>query len=282
MIRAAAAAWRVVAVLLIAALQCCALDPLRARRAAATAAAAQDSSLTARPATAARWIRPSGRSPKGVRRIGGGRAAHYVNLLERGADSLLLRLHLIRSAQRTIDLQTFIFAEDDAGYLMLDELIKAARRGVEVRVIVDQLFSLEDPQLYAALARAHVNFELRVYNPTFHKASTPPLEFAAGILCCFLSFNQRMHNKLLLVDDASASPAGATTRTAIRLGRRVRLPRSRPAGGRAGGTADARFVPPFLAVRAIRAAEPAARRRRRYPERRHQRARLCRAPLPLS
>src|SRR4029077_17638574 len=100
-----------------------------------------------------------------------GAPVHYVTLLQRGADSLLLRLHLIRSAQRSIDLQTFIFAEDDAGYLMLDELIKAARRGVEVRVIVDQLFSLDDPHLYAALARAHVNFELRVYNPTFHKAS---------------------------------------------------------------------------------------------------------------
>jgi phosphatidylserine/phosphatidylglycerophosphate/cardiolipin synthase-like enzyme len=125
---------------------------------------------------------------------------HYVNLLERGEDSLLLRVHLIRNAQRSIEIQTFIFSEDDAGYLVLDELIKAARRGVKVRVIADQLFSLDDSKLYAALARAHVNFELRIYNPTFHKASTPPLEFAAGVLCCFWRFNQRMHDKMLLVD----------------------------------------------------------------------------------
>src|SRR5690606_18757976 len=43
--------------------------------------------------------------------------------------------------------------------------------------------------------------EVRIYNPTFHKAVTRPLEFAASILCCFTHFNQRMHNKLFLVDD---------------------------------------------------------------------------------
>jgi phosphatidylserine/phosphatidylglycerophosphate/cardiolipin synthase-like enzyme len=209
-IHAAAAAWRVAAVLLaLAAVQSCALDPLHARRAAATAAAAQDPSLTCTAADACALDSPYRTlAHKALAESAAGAPVHYVNLLERGADSLLLRLHLIRSAQRSIDLQTFIFAEDDAGYLLLDELIKAARRGVEVRVIVDQLFSLDDPQLYAALARAHVNFELRVYNPTFHKASTPPLEFAAGVLCCFVNFNQRMHNKLLLVDDSIGIAGG--------------------------------------------------------------------------
>ncbi len=72
-----------------------------------------------------------------------------------------------------------------------------------MRVITDQLFSLENTHLLAALARARTQTsELRVYNPTFHKASTPPLEFAAGILCCFWRFNQRMHDKVLLIDDA--------------------------------------------------------------------------------
>src|SRR5690606_19397976 len=68
---------------------------------------------------------------------------HYVNLLEVGEDSLLLRIHLIRAARRSIDLQTFIWVNDDAGRLMLAELLAAARRGVHVRVLADQLFSLE-------------------------------------------------------------------------------------------------------------------------------------------
>ncbi|HET9032509.1 MAG TPA: phospholipase D family protein [Dokdonella sp.] len=126
---------------------------------------------------------------------------HYVNVLEQGEDSLLLRVHLIRAARKTIDIQTFIWDNDDAGRLILDELLTAARRGVRVRVIADQLFSLEDTELLSRLALVHRNFEVRIYNPTFHKAVTQPLEFAASIVCCFTRFNQRMHNKLFLVDN---------------------------------------------------------------------------------
>ncbi|MGH8042202.1 MAG: phospholipase D-like domain-containing protein [Rudaea sp.] len=180
----------------------CAVDPIHARRAAATAASAQDHTLTCTAADACAIASPyQDLAAQALRDSRPGAPVEYVNLLDQGADSLLLRVHLIRAARRSIDIQTFIFAKDDAGYLMLDELIKAARRGVKVRVIVDQLFSLDDVELLAQLARAHVNFELRVYNPTFHKARTPPLDFAAGILCCFFQFNQRMHNKLFLVDD---------------------------------------------------------------------------------
>jgi len=125
---------------------------------------------------------------------------HYVNVIERGEDSLLLRVHLIRAAKRSIDIQTFIWADDDAGWLVLDELAAAARRGVRVRVLADQLFSLDDVEWLARIARAHVNLDFRLYNPTFDEAVTQPLEFAVGILCCFSRFNQRMHNKLLLVD----------------------------------------------------------------------------------
>jgi phosphatidylserine/phosphatidylglycerophosphate/cardiolipin synthase-like enzyme len=125
---------------------------------------------------------------------------HYANLLEVGEDALLLRVHLIRAAKKSIDIQTFIWAEDDSGWLVLDELIAAAKRGVRVRVIVDQLFSLDDVEWLSRIASAHANIELRLYNPTFDEAVTQPLEFAAGIVCCFSSFNERMHNKLFLVD----------------------------------------------------------------------------------
>ena len=178
----------------------CAVDRLHARRAAATAAAAQEHAVACAAADACAPASPL--LELAMHAADAATPGHYAALLERGEDSLLARVHLIRAARRSIDIQTFIFAADDAGYLVLDELVKAARRGVKVRVLTDQLFSLDDIELLAQLARAHVDFELRVYNPTFHKASTPPLEFAAGILCCFFQFNQRMHNKLLLVDDA--------------------------------------------------------------------------------
>ena len=133
---------------------------------------------------------------------------HYVNLLDRGEDSLALRLHLIRAARVSIDIQTFIFSEDDTGHVVLQELLAAARRGVRVRVLSDQLFSIDNMSLLARLARAHRNFELRLYNPTFDEARTAPLEFAAGILCCFFHFNQRMHNKLMLFDGAIGISGG--------------------------------------------------------------------------
>ncbi|MCI1711254.1 MAG: phospholipase D family protein [Chiayiivirga sp.] len=125
---------------------------------------------------------------------------HRVLLLDRGQDALLARVHLIRAARDSIELQSFIFAEDDAGYLTLNELLQAARRGVKVRVLLDQLFSVDNIRLLARLAQAHVNFELRLYNPTFGEAKTGPVDFFLGAVCCFTRFNQRMHNKLLLVD----------------------------------------------------------------------------------
>jgi len=135
-----------------------------------------------------------------VRDSGADRPVHYVALLDDGEASLVLRLHLIRSARRTVELQSFILGDDQSGRLVLAELVAAARRGVRVRVLLDQLFSLDDAGLVAALASAHVNLELRVFNPTFGELGTQPVEFAAGILCCFVRFNQRMHEKLLLVD----------------------------------------------------------------------------------
>ena len=85
---------------------------------------------------------------------------------------------------------------------MIDELLAAARRGVRVRLLIDQLSAITDLQTLGALAGAHDNFQLRVYNPTFGKARPSYLDYAGSVLCCFRRFNQRMHNKLLVVDDA--------------------------------------------------------------------------------
>lgn len=133
---------------------------------------------------------------------------HHVTLLDRGQDGLIARIHLIRAARESIDLQTFIYDADDSGLLVLEELLAAARRGVRVRLLLDQLYGLPDPGLQAALAGIHPNFELRLYNPTFDEAKTQPLEYAAGILFAFGDFNRRMHTKLLLVDGSVGVTGG--------------------------------------------------------------------------
>ncbi|MBD9537498.1 phospholipase D family protein [Stenotrophomonas sp. STM01] len=126
---------------------------------------------------------------------------HYATIVDEGELALVARLNLIRSATRSIDLQTYIFDTDDSARLVIDELLAAARRGVKVRVLIDQLSAISDVQMLAALSGAHANFELRVYNPAFGKAKLNYLDYAGSVLCCFRRFNQRMHNKLLVIDD---------------------------------------------------------------------------------
>jgi cardiolipin synthase C len=125
---------------------------------------------------------------------------HSVVLLDAGLDSLLARVHLIDSARKTIDLQTFHFEQDDSGRLVLDALMDAARRGVHVRLLMDQLSGLDDAVIWAHLAGFHRNFELRMYNPLFRQAQVGPLEFTAGVVFRFGTVNRRMHNKVMVVD----------------------------------------------------------------------------------
>lgn len=133
---------------------------------------------------------------------------HYALLLDRGSDALLARVDLIRSATTSIDLQTYIFDEDDAGRFVLDELIAAARRGVRVRVLMDQLSALRRVDTLAALSGIHANFEARVYNPVLGRARISYPQYVLAGLCCWRELNQRMHNKLLLVDGAVGISGG--------------------------------------------------------------------------
>lgn len=134
--------------------------------------------------------------------------AHYALILDRGPDALLARVNLIRSATTAIDLQTYIFDEDDAGRLVLDELLAAARRGVRVRVLIDQLSALKHVDTLAALAGAHVNFELKLYSPVLGRAQITYPQYALAAACCWRTLNQRMHTKLLLVDGAVGITGG--------------------------------------------------------------------------
>lgn len=127
---------------------------------------------------------------------------NFVLNIERGYDALLLRVHLIRQARRSIDLQTFIWKNDESGRLMIYELIEAARRGVKVRVIADHMVSEKNPEIGAFLATVHPNFEVRHYRPVLERLNPSMLETILSGLFSFHGINQRMHNKLMVFDDA--------------------------------------------------------------------------------
>jgi phosphatidylserine/phosphatidylglycerophosphate/cardiolipin synthase-like enzyme len=133
---------------------------------------------------------------------------HYALILDYGQDALLARLSLIRSATTSIDLQTYIFDEDDAGHLVLDELLTAARRGVKVRVLVDQLSALKRIDTLAALSGAHANFSIKVYNPVLGRAHINYPQYLLAAACCWRKLNQRMHSKLLVIDGAVGVSGG--------------------------------------------------------------------------
>lgn len=133
---------------------------------------------------------------------------HYALLLEYGQDAFVARLDLFRSAQRSIDVQTYIFDEDDAGRLTLEELLAAARRGVKVRVLIDQLSALRRVDTLAGLATAHRNFEVRIYNPVLGRARISYPQYVLAAACCWKRLNQRMHSKLLVIDGKVAVTGG--------------------------------------------------------------------------
>jgi cardiolipin synthase C len=125
-----------------------------------------------------------------------------VALLDDGYDALLLRVHLIRHAQKSIEVQTFIWTNDECGRLIMFELIEAAKRGVKVRIIADHLFSDQDPDTVAFLATAHPNLEIKHYRPAFSRIKPSRLQMLFAGMVSFHAMNQRMHNKVMLFDDA--------------------------------------------------------------------------------
>nr|WP_246312360.1 phospholipase D family protein [Aquabacterium terrae] len=121
-------------------------------------------------------------------------------------DALAARLALIAQARRSIDLQTYIVADDTTGRLVLRALRDAAARGVRVRVLLDDLYTTGLDDLLLGFA-AHPNVELRLYNP-FTATRGWWLGRLGQLAGDFRRLNQRMHNKLLVADGTLAIAGG--------------------------------------------------------------------------
>jgi putative cardiolipin synthase len=115
------------------------------------------------------------------------------------------RLALIDHAVKSIDAQYFIWQNDETGKLLFDHLLKAADRGVRVRLLVDDfLFATEDRTI-AAITR-HPNFDMKIFNPG--KIRDSILGKMGVFLLYFKELNRRMHNKLLVADNQFAIVGG--------------------------------------------------------------------------
>lgn len=123
-----------------------------------------------------------------------------------GTDGLLMRMQMINAAERTLDLQYFIFRGDETGRLLTDAVLRAADRGVRVRVLIDDgLTEAGDDQITAL--EAHSSVEIRMFNPFAYRGNTMlfrTIEFMFNAS----RLDYRMHNKLLVVDNAIALIGG--------------------------------------------------------------------------
>ena len=123
-----------------------------------------------------------------------------------GVDGFQLRMQMIDAAQRTLDLQYYIFRGDETGRLLTDSLQHAAERGVRIRVLLDDGETVAgDEQILRLLARPSV--EVRIFNPFSYRGHSRllrNLDFAFHAR----RLDYRMHNKLLVADGALALIGG--------------------------------------------------------------------------
>jgi putative cardiolipin synthase len=126
--------------------------------------------------------------------------------LPQAAFALDARLAAVARATRSIDVQTYLLADDGIGRLMLAELARAAARGVRVRLLVDDFYTEGLDPLLLGLA-AYPNVEVRLFNP-FVAGRTSWLGRLLALAGDFRRLDHRMHNKLFVVDGRLAIVGG--------------------------------------------------------------------------
>ena len=125
-----------------------------------------------------------------------------LHLLPDARDAFAARVLLIRTAERTLDLQYYIWHGDRSGTLLLEAVHQAAERGVRVRLLLDDNGIAGLDKTLSALD-AHPNIAIRLFNP--FRIRFPK---AIGYLTDFTRLNRRMHNKSLTADAAATIVGG--------------------------------------------------------------------------
>ncbi|ADJ27229.1 phospholipase D/Transphosphatidylase [Nitrosococcus watsonii C-113] len=112
------------------------------------------------------------------------------------------RAMLAATAEHTLDVQYYIWRHDITGTLMLKALLEAARRGVRVRLLLDDMTTASLDPMLAALD-THENVEVRLFNPFVHRK----FRFI-DFITAFARANRRMHNKSFTADNSATIVGG--------------------------------------------------------------------------
>ena len=118
--------------------------------------------------------------------------------LSDGIDAYAARLRLVKAAQKSIDVQYYIWHDDLTGRVLHNQLLAAADRGVRVRMLLDDMDTAgKHEELH--IIDAHPNIEIRLYNPFAGRDSR-----MGDYLADASRINHRMHNKTMTADDQAA------------------------------------------------------------------------------
>lgn len=131
--------------------------------------------------------------------------ASGLSLMSSDTEAFAARLTLARRARHRLDLMYYIWEEDLTGRLLLSEVLAAADRGVEVRLLLDDIGFTSHDRLLQAL-NTHPRISVRLFNPTrAEKGSTRRM---IEIALRLFSMTRRMHNKAWIADDQAAILGG--------------------------------------------------------------------------
>jgi len=122
--------------------------------------------------------------------------------LRSGVDALLARIVLAEAAERSLDVQYYIWHNDLTGRHFANAVLRAADRGVRVRILLDDVGVKPNDETLLSLD-AHANIEIRLFNPVASRTFR-----ALGMLGDFSRVNRRMHNKAFIADGQAAILGG--------------------------------------------------------------------------
>jgi len=115
-------------------------------------------------------------------------------VLNSGIASLQIRLDMIKKAKKSIEVEYFIYSQDQAGRIFTHALVEAAKRGVKVRILVDKSVAVFSMDEHIAKELKQYGIDLRFYND--------------ASLLQLSSMQFRSHRKLFLIDDQEAITGG--------------------------------------------------------------------------
>ena len=119
-----------------------------------------------------------------------------IDALTQPTDAFAARVILAYTAEKSLDVQYYIWHADHTGLLLFEAMWRAADRGVRVRILLDDANTGGQDEIIAALA-THPNIEVRLYNPLVPRSAR-----ALNFLTDFARANRRMHNKSFTADNA--------------------------------------------------------------------------------